>query len=215
MTEAVRVCLIRHGETDWNAERRIQGHRDLPLNAIGLAQAEALARGLVDFPVEAIYSSDLLRARQTAQPLADTLELALQTDPLLRERNFGCCEGKTIDEVMAGDALIARGLSARQPDFVLPAGESLLQHLARVEACFTRLAGRHAGQRIAVVSHGGVLDLVYRRACGIPIERPRDFPLPNASINWLTIRGACWQLDSWGETAHLEGIPQVAFVTRI
>ncbi len=215
MAEAVRVCLIRHGETDWNAERRIQGHRDLPLNASGLAQAEALARGLADLTVEAIYSSDLLRARQTAQPLADSLGVALQTDPLLRERNFGCCEGKTIDEVMAGDALIARGLSARQPDFVLPGGESLLQHLARVETCFARLATRHGGQCVVVVSHGGVLDLVYRRARGVPIERARDFPLPNASVNWLTIRGECWQLESWGETGHLEGIPQVAFVTRI
>lgn len=215
MSENARVCLIRHGETDWNAERRIQGHRDLPLNAVGLAQAEALARGLADLRADAIFSSDLLRARQTAQPLADALGLELQLDPDLRERNFGCCEGRTIDEVMTGDAIVARGLSSRQPDFVLPGGESLLQHQARIEACLARLVARHAGQIIAVVSHGGVLDLVYRRARGVPIERPRDFSLPNASINWLTIGSEGWQLDSWGETAHLQGIPQVAFVTRI
>ncbi len=162
-----------------------------------------------------MYSSDLLRARQTAQPLADALGLELHLEPSLRERNFGSCEGKTIDEVMAGDALIAQGLSARRPDFVLPGGESLLQHRARIEACFARLAACHAGQVIVVVSHGGVLDLVFRRACGVAIEKPRDFPLPNASVNWLTIDSGCWQLESWGETAHLEGIPQAAFVTRI
>ena len=215
MGEWVRVCLVRHGETDWNAERRIQGHRDLPLNATGLAQAAALPRGLAGLAVDAIYSSDLLRARQTAQPLADALGLQLHLEPRLRERNFGCCEGKTVDEVMAGDELIAQGLSARRPDFVLPGGESLLQHQARIEACFACLAARHAGQVIVVVSHGGVLDLVFRRACGVAIEKPRDFPLPNASVNWLTIDGECWQLESWGETAHLEGIPQAAFVTRI
>ncbi len=207
--------MIRHGETDWNAERRIQGHRDLPLNATGLAQAAALARGLAGLRADAIFSSDLLRARQTAQPLADALGLPLQLEPDLRERNFGCCEGKTIDEIMVGEAAIARGLSARCPEFVLPGGESLLQHRVRIEACLERLAARHAGQVIAVVSHGGVLDLVYRRARGVPIEQPRDFPLPNASVNWLTVASGCWQLESWGETGHLEGIPQVAFVTRI
>ena len=215
MSKGARVCVIRHGETDWNAERRIQGHRDLPLNATGLAQATALARSLADLRVDAIFSSDLLRARQTAQPLADALGLPLQLEPDLRERNFGCCEGKTIDEVMAGDAVVARGLSARRPDFVLPGGESLLLHWVRVEACFEGLAARHAGQTIVVVSHGGVLDLVYRRARCVPIERPRDFPLPNASVNWLSIDSECWELESWGETAHLDGIPQIAFVTRI
>jgi len=215
LSKGARVCVIRHGETDWNAERRIQGHRDLPLNATGLAQAAALARRLADLRVDAIFSSDLQRARQTAQPLAEALGVQLQLEPDLRERNFGCCEGKTIDEVMTGDAVVAHGLSARNPDFVLPGGESLLQHWVRIEACFERFAARHAGQTIVVVSHGGVLDLIYRRACGVPIERPRDFPLPNASVNWLAVGSGCWQLESWGETAHLEGIPQVAFVTRI
>ena len=213
--EEARICLIRHGETAWNAELRIQGHRDLPLNGSGLAQAEALAGRLAGQRFDALYSSDLLRARQTAQPLADALGLALRLEPELRERHFGCCEGKTREEILAGDAAVAEALAARRADYVLPGGESLSQHLDRVVACLSRLARRHAGQTIAVVAHGGVLDLVYRRVHGVPMERPRDFPLPNASINWLAVDGDRWRLDSWGDTAHLAGMAQAPFVTRI
>ena len=99
--EEARICLIRHGETAWNAELRIQGHRDLPLNGSGLAQAEALAGRLAGQRFDALYSSDLLRARQTAQPLADVLGLPVRLEPELRERHFGCCEGKTREEILA------------------------------------------------------------------------------------------------------------------
>ncbi|MDR2614834.1 MAG: histidine phosphatase family protein, partial [Candidatus Accumulibacter sp.] len=129
--------------------------------------------------------------------------------------NFGCCEGKTREEIQAGDVLVAKGLAARSPEYVPPGGESLCQHLDRISACLTRLARQHAGQTIAVVSHGGALDLIYRRVHGVPIERPRDFPLPNASINWLIVHDEDWRLESWGDVAHLDGIAQAPFVTRI
>jgi probable phosphoglycerate mutase len=215
MQEKAKICLIRHGETAWNAEQRIQGHRDLPLNATGLAQAEALARRLAGEHFDAIYSSDLLRARQTAQALVDTHGLPARLEPELRERNFGCCEGKTHEEILESDAAVEQMLAARHPDDVLPGGESLRQHLDRVTTCLSRLAHRHAGQTIAVVSHGGTLDLIYRQVHGVPMERPRDFPLPNASINWLTVHDNDWRFESWGDTAHLEGIAQAPFVTRI
>lgn len=215
MREEARICLIRHGETAWNAELRIQGHRDLPLNGTGQAQAEALARRLAEQHFDALYSSDLLRARQTAQPLAGAQGLAVRLEPELRERHFGCCEGKTREEILAGDAAVAQALAARRAEYVLPGGESLRQHLDRVTACLSRLARRHAGQIVAVVAHGGVLDLVYRRVHGVPMERQRDFPLPNASINWLVILGDDWRLESWGDTAHLGDTAQAPFVTRI
>ncbi|MDR2787903.1 MAG: histidine phosphatase family protein [Candidatus Accumulibacter sp.] len=213
--ESLRICLIRHGQTAWNAESRIQGQRDLPLDETGLAQAEALARRLADRHFAAIYSSDLLRARQTARPLARPHGLPVRLDAELRERNFGCCEGKTREEIRAGDAVVAEMLTARRPEYVLPGGESLRQHLDRITACLSRLTRRHAGQSIAVVSHGGVLDLIHRRAHGMSIEQPRDFPLPNASINWLIVRGEDWRFESWGDVAHLDGIAQAPFVTRI
>jgi probable phosphoglycerate mutase len=215
MQEETTIYLIRHGETAWNAELRIQGHRDLPLNGTGLAQAEALAKRLAGEHFAAIYSSDLLRAQQTAQAFAGAHGLPVRLEAALRERNFGCCEGKTREEILAGDAAVAEALAARRPDYVLPGGESLEQHLARVSACLSQLAQRHAGQTLAVVTHGGVLDLVYRRVHGVPMERPRDFPLPNASINCLLVLGDRWRIESWGDIAHLAGIAQAPFVTRI
>ena len=187
----------------------------MPLNASGLAQAQALAVGLAGQVFAAIYCSDLLRARETAEPLARATGLALNFETELRERNFGCCEGQTYDEIMAGDAEVAHGFSTRQPDYVLPGGESLLQHLERVERCLGRLARQHAGEQIAVITHGGVLDLVYRRARGVPIGRPRDFPLPNASINWMTIDGNYWLIDEWGGTEHLGEHEPLPFVVRV
>ena len=164
---------------------------------------------------DAIFSSDLQRARETAQPLAQALGLSVQFEPGLRERNFGCCEGMTIDEIRAKWPQLAITLAARQPDFVLPDGESLQQHQARVENCIAALSRRCAGQCVAVVAHGGSLEMIYRRVKDIPLERPREFPLPNASINWLTVCDADWQFESWGETAHLGELPLAAVVTRI
>lgn len=215
MREETRICLIRHGETAWNAELRIQGHRDLPLNTTGLAQAEALAKRLAGQPFDAIYSSDLSRARQTAEALAVARGFPVRLETALRERNFGCCEGKTREEIAAGETAVADMLAARRPDEVIPGGESLRQHLDRVSRCLSRLVHRHAGQIIAAVTHGGTLDILYRRVQGLPMERPRDFPLPNASINWLLVQGETWRFESWGDTAHLEGIAQAPFVTRI
>ena len=214
--QATRICLVRHGETEWNLGQRIQGHRDMPLNATGQSQAQALATGLVGQRFAAIYCSDLQRARQTAEPLAKSLGMAVNIEPELRERNFGCCEGQTFEEIMAGDATVAEGLASRQPDYVLPGGESLQQHLARVERCLSRLAQAHAGECVAVITHGGVLDLVYRRARGIPLGRPRDFPLPNASINWMTVDRDYWLIDEWGRTGHLgEDFVPLPFVVRV
>jgi probable phosphoglycerate mutase len=213
--EKTEICLIRHGETAWNAELRIQGHRDLPLNETGFLQAEALARRLAERHFDAIHSSDLTRARQTAAPLARACGLPIQLEAALRERNFGCWEGMTREEILAADPVMAKVLATRCPDDVPPGGESLRQHLDRSLSCLSRLAHCYAGQSIAVVTHGGTLDLVYRHVHGIPIERPRDFPLPNASINWLDVCGDDWRWVSWGDLAHLEGIAQAPFVTRI
>lgn len=204
MRQTTRICFVRHGETDWNIEQRMQGHRDLALNARGEAQAVAAGRYFIGRQVDALYSSDLLRARQTAQPIASVLGLALNLDPALRERHFGRCEGLTYEEVAARYADDARAILRRDPDYCSPqGGESRRQHEVRVLGCVARLLGDRRGQTLVVVTHGGVLDVIYRRALGLPSDAPRDYAIPNAGINWLAIDGEHWQIERWGDAVHL------------
>ncbi len=181
----------------------MQGHKDLPLNEEGLAQARKAASYFVDLPVAALYSSDLQRAQQTARPIAEALKLPVTLLPALRERNYGRCEGLVRSEVVTSFPDDARALRERHPDYVLSGGESIRQHQQRVLDCVGRLANAHAGESIVIVTHGGVLDLVYRRASGVALEKRRDFPIPNTGINWLTLCGDEWSIDSWAETGHL------------
>ena len=204
MRQTTRICFVRHGETDWNIEQRMQGHRDLALNATGLAQAAAVGRYFSGGQADALYSSDLLRARQTAQSIAQALGLPLRLAEALRERHFGRREGLTLAEVALRYADDARAMATRDPDYGAPqGGESRRQHAERVLGCVARLLDDRRGQTIVVVTHGGVLDVIYRRAQGLSADSPRDYAIPNAGINWLTIDGERWQIERWGETAHL------------
>ena len=199
-----RICFVRHGETDWNIELRMQGHIDLALNAKGEAQALAAGRHFSGVQAFALYSSDLLRARQTAQPISEALRLPMILRPALRERNFGRCEGLTYAEIVEKYPEDARAIKRRDPDYAAPGGESRRQHHTRILDCIAGLVGEHPGQTIVVVTHGGVLDVIYRRVRGLPPEAPRDYPIPNAGINWVSVDGEQWLIESWGETVHLE-----------
>ncbi len=204
-TPSCRICLIRHGETAWNAERRLQGHLDLPLNETGLAQAEAAARHLADEPFAALYSSDLLRTRQTATPLARGLGREMIREPRLRERHYGHFQGLTYEEAAQRYPQDYARHAAREPDFALPGGgESLIEFHHRIAAALTEITARHAGERVAVVTHGGVLDIIHRFASGKPLEAARDFPIPNAALNWIEFDDGRWRLLSWGDQRHLQ-----------
>jgi len=171
-TRSCRICLIRHGETDWNAERRLQGHLDVPLNETGLAQADAAARHLADERFAALYSSDLLRTRQTATPLERRLGRAMIREPRLRERHYGCFQGLTYDEAAQRYPQDYARHKAREPDFALPGGgESLIEFHHRIAAALAEITARHGGERVAVVTHGGVLDIIHRFASGLPLAK--------------------------------------------
>ena len=202
--KTTRICFVRHGETDWNTELRMQGHIDLALNAKGEVQARAAGRHFFGVQASALYSSDLLRARQTAQPISEALRLPLILRPALRERHFGRCEGLTFEEIVEQFPDDARAIKRRDPDYVSPGGESRRQHQARILDCVGVLVADHPGQTIVVVTHGGVLDVINRRVRDLPPEAPRDYPIPNAGINWVVVGGEQWVIEIWGETAHLE-----------
>lgn len=196
------LTLIRHGETAWNAERRIQGHRDIPLNARGLAQADTLGRFLANERFDAMYSSDLQRAVQTAQPIVRNRTPAMLLEPRLRERHLGVLEGLTRDEAIQHHPGAWQIFSTRQPDGVLPEGERLADFFARVVTVLHEFAARHAGQRVLLVTHGGVLDAAYRHINSLPLSATRDFPVHNASRNVLHHDGQ-WRVAVWGDVSHL------------
>lgn len=203
-----RVCIVRHGETDWNAQRRIQGQTDIPLNDNGRQQAVATAQGLVGQNFSAIYSSDLQRAHDTAAAAAERLNLPVQTEPGLRERHYGEFQGLTQDEIKAR-ADYERYIT-RDTSFSFGNGESLAGFAERIKNTLNTLAQQHVGESILIFAHGGVLDVIYRIATHRPLETARDFPIPNAALNWVEIGNPDWQLVEWGVQDHLENSKELA-----
>jgi len=205
------ILLIRHGETAWNAERRLQGHLDIPLNPEGERQARLLAAALAGEPLDVLVSSDLMRARQTAQAIADLRGMPLQIAPGLRERCYGGFEGLLYSEIEARFPREFAAWQARDVDAVLPegskpganCGETFLAFFERATATILALGAAHAGRTIALVAHGGVLECAYRLARGLPLETPRDFKVFNASINRFVLEQGVLKATSWGEVEHL------------
>jgi probable phosphoglycerate mutase len=206
LEQATRLILIRHGETAWNVATRIQGHTDIALSPLGLAQAGRLAQALADEPLAAIYASDLSRARQTAEAVAAVQGLPVRLDPSLRERAFGRFEGLTWDEISQGYPEDAARWRRREPDFPVGGGESLTTFSARCLDAARRAAAAHAGQSIALVAHGGVLDCLYRAATRVALDAPRSWQLGNAAINRLLATGDGFTLIGWNDDHHLAGL---------
>ncbi len=207
LDRATRVILIRHGETTWNRATRIQGHTDIPLSALGQAQAERLAQALADESLTAIYASDLSRARQTAEAVARVQRLPVRTDAGLRERAFGRFEGLSWDEIAQAHPEDALRWRRREPDFAVGGGESLISFSARCVAAAQRVVAGHPGECIAVVAHGGVLDCLYRAATRTALDAPRSWQLGNATINRLLATAEGFTLVGWNDDQHLAGLP--------
>jgi 2,3-bisphosphoglycerate-dependent phosphoglycerate mutase len=203
MARPTRLCVVRHGETDWNAGKRIQGQIDIPLSAVGHAQARATGNALKDEGLAAIYSSDLLRTRQTAEATAHLAHLPLQLLPGLRERHYGVFQGLTFEEAAIRYPAEYARHHARDPRFAPAGGESLLDLAARLDEAVASIVRRHAGEAVALFTHGGVLDILHRQASGKPLTTARDFTIPNCAINWIEVVNGCWTLLSWAEREHL------------
>jgi probable phosphoglycerate mutase len=201
------IILIRHGETAWNAERRLQGHLDIPLNAEGERQARLLAETLAPDRIDLLVSSDLQRARQTAQAVANLRGLPLLVEPGLRERCYGGFEGLLYAEIEQRFPAEFAAWQGRDIDGSLPEGknrgETFRQFFERATGAILALAAAHPGRTLALVAHGGVLECAYRLALGLPLETPRDFKVYNASINRFRVQEGRLVLESWGEVSHL------------
>ncbi len=206
---STRICFVRHGETDWNADKRIQGHTDIPLNANGRAQAMAAAFGLAHHRFAAIYSSDLARALATAHAAAERIGIevsSVRVTPGLRERNYGIFQGLTVAEGALDYPEAHARYAVRDPDYDFETGESLHQLAARVVATVENMVRHHAGETILAVTHGGVLDVIHRKATGQELSAPRNFVIPNCALNWFQIDVRGWHVVTWADCHHLERV---------
>ncbi|MBL0712357.1 MAG: histidine phosphatase family protein [Desulfosarcina sp.] len=207
---ATTLMLIRHGETIWNRDMRFQGHGDSDLTARGRAQAEALGRRLVQTPFDALISSDLGRARETAAIIAQQTGHTVQIDPRLRERHYGVLEGLNIEEIRRGHAAVYDQLITEDPDYIIPRGESHRQHY-RCNIDFLEAWRREKPETTAaVVSHGGFMDNVFRHIARLKFDAPRCVLAGNASLSVVShgdfYGSPRWIIRSWGDVGHLCGI---------
>ncbi len=200
--------LIRHGETQWNAAKRLQGWLDIPLSPVGIKQAEQLADYLrspsFGVPIDTVVSSDLSRAFETARIATSHLGLTIEATPQLRERSYGIYEGKdwaTLDSMHSN----GKGFDLRDPEQEIDQGEALHAFSARISEAFENLAQRYRGKNVLVFAHGGVIDIAWRKVEQLPLGAPRAHPILNASINQFSIDlDLQWKMTDWGQIEHLE-----------
>lgn len=198
-----RLCIVRHGETDWNVEKRIQGHTDIPLNETGRAQALAMAFNAAHHRFAAIYSSDLARAMETAGYIAEREGQVVRPSPKLRERHYGVFQGITAQEALVLYPQAHARYIARDPEYDFETGEDMHAFAARVMDGFRWIVRHHEGQTVLAASHSGVLDILYRKTTGRPLHTPRDFKIPNCGLNWFVVDAHGWHLEHWADRHHL------------
>lgn len=199
------LALIRHGETVWNRAGRVQGTTDSPLSALGRAQAKAVGAAIAA-SIDVLIASDLGRAHDTARAIAAEGQHDIALDPRLRERCYGVLEGHTWVEVEQKFPDAWLRMTARDPAYAPPSGESANAFRDRVMDALHDIARAHQGRRVAIVTHGGVVGVLYRHVMNIPLDSRREYSLLNASINRFRRVTERWFLDVWGDVSHLEGL---------
>ena len=203
-----RFCLVRHGETDWNAERRLQGHTDIDLNDHGKKQAAQMAKAIkaINLEFDVLYTSDLLRAAKTANAIETVFNIHAVKDASLRERHLGALQGLTTDEAPQVEPELWNIHLQRELEHDLRGGESINQFAKRIHTALERIKDLHRGKTILLVSHGGALDMMYRMASKQDLRAEKAVSVPNASLNWISHDGSTWQVDRWADIGHLEAL---------
>jgi 2,3-bisphosphoglycerate-dependent phosphoglycerate mutase len=206
------LIAVRHGETVWNAENRMQGHADISLSNRGLRQAHAVAAALATERLNAVYSSDLQRAFHTAEVINEHHRHRINADVRLREIHLGTFEGLTRDEALTRFGEAYEKFFFSDGTFALPSGETRRQLQQRVDEFLQEIVGRHPGERILIVTHGGVLIGLLRHALAIPVEVSFRAKLYNAAINRFYYENGKWFLGQWGDRHHLSGLETVGVI---
>jgi alpha-ribazole phosphatase len=199
-----RVYLIRHGETIWNAEKRFQGHIDIPLSDKGIRQARALSHRLADKKITAVYSSDLMRAMETARHVAEPHGLEVLSLPALREINFGRWEGLTYKEIIKKDGEAITRWWKNPLGICIPGGEELSELQARIVPALKEIISEHKEERVAVICHGGTIRTLISSILNMDLNKYWKIRQDNASLNILDFTD--WEngmLVSLNDCSHL------------
>jgi probable phosphoglycerate mutase len=199
-----QVIIIRHGQTQWNIRKIRQGHLDSELTEKGLAQAQALAQRLVRENFRVLYSSDLGRAMHTARIIAAVTGHEIISDPRLRERHLGVFQGLSGEQIKAKYPEEYHLHRTVGPEYTIPGGESVRQQVARNVAFLNEMAVKHPGEKVVVVTHGGVVSGLFRHTLNIPLDAPRRFEFVNAGLNVFAYEDGTWMLRTWGDVSHLD-----------
>jgi alpha-ribazole phosphatase/probable phosphoglycerate mutase len=198
-----RVYLLRHAETTWNAEGRLQGHLDAPLSERGRQQLDGLTRALRAVPLAALYSSPLSRARVCAEAIGAACGLVVQLVDAFREMDQGEWEGRLVDEVVAADGARVQAWWDAPHEVQVPGGESLQQLQTRALRRFEDITTRHHGETVAIMAHGGVNKVILLAVLGAPLSHHGRIRQANACINIIEVNGETRRVVLLNDTVHL------------
>ncbi len=203
--EKTLLVVVRHGETEWNVTKQLQGQQNSELTNLGKEQAEQTTEALRYNKFDALYTSNLKRSIETAQIVNQYHHLEILTDSSLAERNFGIMEGRTSKELQEEYPEIYSKYLSRETKYQIPGGESLESFFKRVKTGLNSIIEQNTGKRILIITHGGVLDCMIRIIFDYPLRAPRQFSIYNASINIISITRGTWFLEQWGSISHHKG----------
>jgi len=197
------IILIRHGETEWNSQQRMQGHSNSDLSSVGQAQIQALGQWMKNVPFDHIYSSDSLRAKQTAEAITQFSGHELQFDQRLREKNLGVFEGLTSEEARERHPEVFRLFKTAGSKYVIDEGESTQQLQDRALEIVNEIRIKHPEERVLLVTHGGFIRVVMKHSLGLSLETPTRFLIRNTGVFRLVWEDK-WLVSQMGGVSHLE-----------
>ena len=197
------IILIRHGETEWNSQQRMQGHSNSDLSSVGQAQIQALGQWMKNVPFDLIYSSDSLRAKQTAEAITQFSGHELKIDLRLREKNLGVFEGLTSEEARERHPEVFRLFKTAGSKYVIDEGESTQQLQDRALEIVEEIRIKHPEERVLLVTHGGFIRVVMKHSLGLSLESPTRFLIRNTGVFRLVWEDK-WIVSQMGGVSHLE-----------
>jgi probable phosphoglycerate mutase len=197
------IILIRHGETEWNSQQRMQGHSNSDLSSVGQAQIQALGQWMKNVPFDHIYSSDSLRAKHTAEAITQFSGHKLKIDLRLREKNLGVFEGLTSEEARERHPEVFRLFKTAGSKYVIDEGESTQQLQDRALEIVDEIRIKHPEEHVLLVTHGGFIRVVMKHSLGLSLETPTRFLIRNTGVFRLVWEDK-WIVSQMGGVSHLE-----------